>query len=1530
MSDLVDDNFDKTSIAVVGLAGRFPGANDVAGFWSNLENGVESITTLNDDELRLAGIPEDLLNDPSYVKASSSITAAEMFDAEFFKYSAREAELIDPQHRIFLECAVEALENANCDPQRFDGAVGVFAGAGLSAYLLLVLNEQHATGMDKDALTVNRALAVQGNDKDYLATRVSYKLGLRGPSLSVQTACSTSLVAVHLACQSLISGECDLAIAGGVSVHGSLKKGGYHYAEGGILSPDGHCRPFDAQANGTVFGEGAGIVALKRLKDALAGGDHIHAVIRGSAVNNDGSMKVGYTAPSVDGQASVIAEALAVGGISPETIGYVEAHGTGTRLGDPMEVEALHQVFRGAASRHSCALGSVKSNIGHLNTAAGVAGLIKAVLCIERGEIPASLNFSDPNPAIDFADSPFYVPGALTRWPETRWPRRAGVSSFGIGGTNAHVVIEQAPTQKPDPTKRSCHLALITAKQLTALDQACARLADHLDANCDADIADVCHTLSAGRPLHACGRFAIVRDTRDLAMALTADEATRTVTAVRTESVQPVAFLYPGQGSQQIQMGRFLYAEEPVFREQIDHCADALKPHLRLDLRALLFSEHDGESGALLRNTEYAQPAIFAVSYAMAQLWASLGVSPKAALGHSIGEFVAACLAGVFSLDDGLRITAVRGRLMQSLPAGAMLAVAAPAHRVASFLSECTIAADNGPEACVASGPAGEIEALQRLFATKDIAATLLQTSHAFHSPMMRAAVTPFTDFMASIDLRAPQSPYISNVTGGWITAAQATDPVYWGRHLVETVQFHKGLRAVLDQASSVLVEVGPGSALARLARAIVDDSPTTLIKSSLPYAGNAEREIGDWLSTAAGLWHAGVPVDWSRRYTGERRQKLQLPNYQFKRQRYWIDSGRAAVAGEQDQAASAPSDSLLHTVTWKRIDRLVPSGAQSDDVGRWLVFSCGRRLERAFVDVLRDRGQTTVVVDRAAHKRFRHVRDGHFVLNPARETDFQRLFAAMGTQWLRGGPLKVVYFCNAGRSGAGTSVRDRYYDEIGDKIHALVLIMRSLARYGMMDAISLTIVTRGLRDVIGGERTDPMAALTLGPCLAAKYEYPGLETRIVDVSDNATETDYLAQALAVDLASPPAEVVTVYRRNRRWVPMLEPIPTRVISPGAIALRTGGTYFITGGLGEIGLAIAKSLAQDYQARLVLIGRTCVPDRSLWDGILSDSAADERLAAIIRGIREIEASGGEVMIGRADVTDPQQMRIVVRQADARFARLHGVVHAAGVPGSTPIGIKTLEQLDQVLRPKILGLANLEQLFAKRDLDFLLTFSSISALQGRAGQVDYIGANAYLDSCALQPRDTTRWPMITINWDTWREIGMAVNGAAVSARRDTGAKAPINGLSTAEGIQAFFDSLAIGIPQIVVMKRPSAAVGRRQADREADKKSIRSEPAAAQPKTHPRPALPTPYVAPETELESVVSEMWVDVLKTKPIGINDNFFELGGHSLLALQLLPRIRDRFQITLEPRELFTEPTVAGVVAIVENKMIAEIEEMS
>jgi acyl transferase domain-containing protein len=612
----------RPTIAIVGMAARCPGAKNVAEFWSNLRNGVESITFYKEQELREAGVPEAWLQLPNYIKAAAPLEGIQQFDAEFFAYSAREAEFIDPQQRVFLECAVEALEIAGIDPRRYDGAIGVFAGEGPTTYMNMIFRDRAST------VGIARQMALIGNDKDYLATRASYKLGLRGPSMTVQCACSTSTVAVHLAFQSLMSRECDVALAGGISLTW-LQKAGYHFTEGGILSKDGHTRPFDADASGTVFSDGVAIVVLKRIEDAIADGDNIEAVILGSAVNNDGSMKVGFTAPSIDAQAAVIAEAMAVAGVSPDSIGYIEAHGTGTVLGDPIEVEALTQVFRSATEeKQFCALGSLKSNIGHLNTVSGAAGLIKAAMSVKTGEIPPNLNFDTPNPKIDFANSPFFVPTELTKWPD-EGPRRAGVSSFGIGGTNTHIIVEQPPLVVSGKTARSVHVALVSAKSASTLDAACARLAEHLRANPDENIADVCHTLATGRTLYPFARVAICGDVHEAAEALSGNDPAAVVGGQRAAAGQPVTFLFPGQGSQHVNMGRELYNEEPVFRREIDNCAALLKPHLGLDLRTLLFPEAGAEAQAeeQLRNTQFAQPAIFTVSYALAKLWMSLGVT---------------------------------------------------------------------------------------------------------------------------------------------------------------------------------------------------------------------------------------------------------------------------------------------------------------------------------------------------------------------------------------------------------------------------------------------------------------------------------------------------------------------------------------------------------------------------------------------------------------------------------------------------------------------------------------------------------------------------------------------------------------------------------------------------------------------------------------------------------------------------------------------------------------------------------------
>ncbi|HEY9420051.1 MAG TPA: type I polyketide synthase, partial [Thermoanaerobaculia bacterium] len=802
-----DSNTHDLSIAIIGMAGRFPGASDVEQLWLNLRDGVESIRFFDPSELEGSVTAQSEPEDPSFVRANGMLDDIERFDAGFFDFNPREAEITDPQQRVFLECCWEALERAGYDSESFTGSIGVFAGAGMNSYLL-----NNVLAHPELLRTVAPFQILVGADKDYLAPRVSYKLNLKGPSVSVQTACSTSLVAVHLACQSLQDFQSDLALAGGVSIR-VPQRAGYRYTEGGIYSPDGHCRAFDRQAGGTVSGSGAGVVVLKRLEDALADGDQILAVIRGSAINNDGSAKVGFTAPSVEGQVAVISEALSAAGVPPESIGYVEAHGTGTALGDPIEITALNQAF-GAGSEGTCAIGSVKSNIGHLDTASGVTGLIKTVLALRNQEIPASLHFQEPNPEIDFAAGPFYVNAALREWKPNGAPRRAGVSSFGIGGTNAHAVVEEAPELEPSGPSRPWQLLLISARTPSALETATDNLARHLEEHPEQPLADVAFTTQVGRRAFKHRRALVCRDGEDAVAVLAARDPHRILTLTQEDRERPVAFLFPGQGAQYPGMGRDLYDSEPAFRKAIDACARELQPHLGLDLRTVLYPQGDPEAAAKrLERTELAQPALFAVEYALAELLREWGIRPAAMIGHSIGEYVAACLAGVFSLRDALALVAVRGRLMQGLPAGAILVVPRPEEEARKLMEDgLALAAVNGPSFSVLSGPVERIEARR------------LHTSHAFHSGMMDPILEEFAREVGKVRLSEPKTPYLSNLTGAWIEPSQATDPAYWVRHLRETVRFADGAAELLRDRSRVLVEVGPGRTLASLIRSSAPD----------------------------------------------------------------------------------------------------------------------------------------------------------------------------------------------------------------------------------------------------------------------------------------------------------------------------------------------------------------------------------------------------------------------------------------------------------------------------------------------------------------------------------------------------------------------------------------------------------------------------------------------------------------------------------------------------------------------------------
>ena len=904
----------RDGIAIIGMAGRFPGANDVEQFWANLTAGKETISFFSDAELAESKPDQaTLARRGKYVAARGVLEDADCFDAAFFGIPPKEAEVMDPQQRVFLETCWSALEQAGYDPGRAKGAVGVFGGVSVNTYYLHALHQRPEL-----IELVGSNIVMHGNEKDYLATRVAYKLGLTGPAVNVSTACSTSLVAVCQACQSLLTYQCDMALAGAASVM-VPQETGYYYDEGNIGSPDGHTRTFDVQSAGTATSNGVGVVILKRLEEAMEDGDHIYAVIKGAALNNDGSQRVSFTAPGVQGQSEVIAMAHALACVKPETISYVEAHGTATPLGDPIEIAGLTKAFRlSTQEKQFCAIGSVKSNIGHLDVAAGVAGLIKTALALHARAIPPSLHFTKPNPKLDLENSPFYVNASLQEW-KTRpgVPRRAGVSSFGMGGTNAHVVLEEAPEVYLPGPSRPWQLLLLSAKTPEALESATHNLAAHLRAHPEANLADVAYTLQVGRSefIH---RRAVLCQTVSEAIALLEKPDTRKVFTGRQELKEPpVVFMFPGQGAQYVNMGADVYRQERVFREAVDQCAEILQPILGTDLRDVLFAPDGDEEAAneKLRQTRFTQPALFTIEYALAQLWMAWGVKPAAMTGHSVGEYVAGCLSGVFSLEEALTLVARRAELVQAQAPGSMLAVRLPEPEIRTLLNGgLSIAAINSPSLCVVSGPDAAVAKLEQQMTERGVASKALHTSHAFHSAMMDPVVAPFTDLLRKTPQRAPQIPYISNVTGHWITAEEATSPEYWAGHVRQTVRFSDGAGELLKDPRRILLEVGPGQTLLQLVRQHPDRKAEQPVVSTL--GASRDQESPNLLASVGRLWLAGATLDWQGFYENERRQRVALPTYPFERKRCWPASPVTAPApiAPASIESTAPAESTQST----------------------------------------------------------------------------------------------------------------------------------------------------------------------------------------------------------------------------------------------------------------------------------------------------------------------------------------------------------------------------------------------------------------------------------------------------------------------------------------------------------------------------------------------------------------------------------------------------------------------------------------
>jgi acyl transferase domain-containing protein len=1429
-------------IAIIGMAGRFPGANSVEQFWDNLCQGVNAI------QIEAAANTE-----PShYVNAYSSMADFDRFDAAFFGYSPREAELLDPQHRVFLECAWSALENAGYDPQRYPGAIAVYAGAALNSYLINL----HTSPLSQ---SVDRVQAVVSNVMGLMPTRVSYKLNLRGPSCGIQTGCSTSLVAVHIACQSLLNQECDMALAGGVAIDASGDSG-YWYQEDGVMSPDGYCRAFDAAAQGTVFGNGVGIVVLKKLSTAIADGDFIYAVIKGSAINNDGSEKVGLTAPSVSGQAAVIRAALDKAGISADTIQYLEAHGTGTALGDPIEIAALTKAFRSQTDRQQyCAIGSVKTNIGHLDAAAGISGLIKTALALKHQQIPPSLNFQTPNPQIDFAHSPFFVNTHLTPW-RSNSPRRAAVSSFGMGGTNAHVILESIPQPSPQ-LSRSHHLLLLSAKTPTALTASVHHLQHHLQHHSDQPIADIAYTLQVGRqPFDY--RVAVVA--QDHSTALSALEQ------CAIDNIQPtishrVAFLFPGQGSQYAQMGQELYESEPLFRTEIDRCCELLQPGL--DLRDRLFSS-DPDS---LVPTALAQPALFVLEYALAQLWQSWGIRPEAMIGHSIGEYVAACLAGVMTLESALKLVVWRGKLMQSCEPGAMLSVALPADQVKPLLfADLTLAAINAPKLCVVSGSAASIATLEQQFSRSGVVSRRLQTSHAFHSASMEPIVSTFVDQVRQIKLSPPQIPLISNVTGTWMTPEQAIDPTYWGQQLRQTVLFAAGLETLAQKPHLALLEVGAGRTLSTLTKQINSTLP---VFYSLRHPQEKTSDQDMVLNALGNLWKLGVEVNWSGYYAAEKRQRLPLPTYPFERQRYWVDNHLQTlpVSVSQESLSKYPDPSQwFYTPSWKRMPLEFIGNEMSPQ--RWLVFTDQSSFSQTLVERLK-LNYTVVTID--IGDRFTCT-DQHYTLSPDQPDHYDLLVRSLQERDLL--PQRLVHLW---------SLQEPQFS-------SLVFLARSLPPH----PLHLTIVTPGIHDIIGSEVFDPMAAIGLGAGQVISQEYSHIQVSYIDIQFPPVESSAIQKfvgQLIQELANPVVDRVA-YRGHHRWIQTFEPI---ALPSSRSLLRQSGVYLIAGDLVEgLGLIFAQHLVENFQAKLVLLGRAGLPQPADWDHWINTHAPQDPISRCLRTLQNLSATH-EVDFYSVDLGDAPLVQTIATQILEKHGILHGLFHAdtMGDRASCLIADLTAQIIDRQFRSKIQGVLNLEQSFRGNITDFYLLQSSLSTLVGGVGFAAYAAANHFLDHFAHSRRDAVPW--ISVNWDACR---------LDSPDRPTGQTLLDLALTPPEVWQATERILSrLDLPQVVVSP--------------ADL-SQRLHHAPDLP-SHDRPAVSTPYIAPRNDIEQTVAIAMQELLGIEKIGVEDNFFELGGHSLLAIQAVTRLRQTFQVELPMREfLFESPTVAGIAKVIADNL--------
>ncbi|WP_392534193.1 type I polyketide synthase [Nostoc sp. C117] len=1536
-------------VAIIGIGCRFPGANNPEAFWHLLRNGIDAISEVPVERWDIEKFyhPQPGTLGKMNTRYGGFIEQVDQFDPDLFGISPREAKSMDPQQRLVLEVAWEALENAAIVPAEISGSqTGVVVGIGNYDYGIL-------SSKDLDRIS---AYDGTGNTISIAATRLSYLLNLRGPSFSIETACSSSLVALHLACQSLRNQETDLFVVGAVSLMLSPQQT-ITYSNAHMMAGDGRCKTFDAKADGYVRGEGCGVIVLKRLADAIGDGDNIQAIIRGSAVNQDG-LSNGMTAPNSVAQQAVIRQALQNAGVEPAQISYIEAHGTGTSLGDPIEIRALKTVLmQGRSLEQPCWIGSVKTNIGHLEAAAGMAGLLKVVLALKHQQIPPHLNLQELNPLISFDGIPFAIPCELQPWQVKTEPRFAGISSFGFGGTNAHVILEEGrgqqrgnQSQRIDILERPLHLLTISAKTPPALSELAQRYANFLDENPELALADICYTANRKRS-HFEHRLAVVADsTSQLRQQLQLFTAGTETTTIVTGQVQgnkrrKIAFLFTGQGSQYAGMGQQLYQTQAKFRQIIDQCDQILQPYLDKPLLEVLYPQPGTNSP--IDNTAYTQPALFALEYALYQLWQSWGIKPDVVMGHSVGEYVAACVAGVFSLEDGLKLIAARGKLMQALPEnGAMVAVMATVEQLQPLLGvykeKVAIAAVNGPQSLVISGEKSAISAISNQLETAGFKTKQLQVSHAFHSPLMQPMLADFLQVASEIKFSSPQMKLISNVTGQLVTAEIATAE-YWCRHILNPVEFTASIATLRSQKVAICLEIGPKPILLGMGRQC---SPT-VEGLWLPSLRPGQDDWQVMLLSLAQLHCHGVAVDWQSFDADYSRVRLHLPTYPFQRQRFWIESKtdqktddlvhssivkllhqgnveqltqqlasqlsadeqtylpkllEVLVKQHQMEINSPGIPDWFYQIEWQPQPRRQPEAQENGaakKVGSWLILGDRTGLGQAIAQLLQNQGHSCVLVYPGDD--YQLLAAATWLVNPARGEDFQRLLR----EALPSGELAwrgVIHLWSL----ETTQTKDFSLAELAQAQTwgsiSVLHLLQAIAQNPQPINPTFWLVTRGAISVnssLPAVQQSPVWGL--GKVVA--LEYPELWGGMVDLDPQPTADEVFT--LLAEISDAQKEDHLAFRSGQRYVARL--VPMQPTASSKKDFNRNGTYLITGGLGALGLKLAQWLVTQGVKSLVLLGRS--------------GASPEAQA----NITKMQTAGIKILVAQADVCNRADMLQVLEAVAASMPPLKGAIHAAGAVGYDTITEMELTTWESILRPKVLGGWILHELTQDMQLELFVSFSSIASVWGSKGQAHYAAANHFLDTLANYRR-SRGLPGLSINWGPWAEVGMAVGEAQqFLARMGVEALPPQQALA-ALGVALRGDAAQVTIANInwTVFKGIYEARGQRllleklgtlpeNTEKSLDEKSEILQNLTVATPTERQPIL-IAYL--QAEISKVLGAAQL-------ADIHRGFFEMGIDSLMAVDLKNRLETNLNCSLPGTLLFEVPNIQDLATYLGKEVL-------